>query len=691
MSNERFSKILEPYSIGNVKARNRMIKSAAGLWYWGKGDNPVTEKVKCLYEAFAKGGVGLIIMESPGIEKGGRSFRLDDEKHRVQLAGLTRIIHGHGCPVFVQFTDMANWNIMKSPDFDTRGASPVCVFSEMDNHDFVPRELAIPEIEEIVDKFAKNAVWAREVGFDGVEINSSCSHLLHTFLSPFWNKRQDAYGCASMENRTRFLTGIIKEIKKRAGADFPVTCLINGIETGALIDVDDSECLTLDDSMQIAQKIQEAGADAIQVRSQWIGRHDASFLTDHMCYPEAPVPLSDFAKEYDYASHRGAGAYVPLAAAIKKVVSIPVITVGRLDPELGEQIIREGKADFIAMTRRLFADPELPNKIASGRFDDIAPCTSCTQCKDEEGPRRCRINAALGTEQSYGLEPAPKKKRVMVVGGGPAGMEAARVAAFRGHEVELFEKSSRLGGLLSLASMVKGLEVEDLPGFIRYFKEQMTKLGVKIHLGEEVTPALVEQMKPDVVILATGGTPVLPDIPGIDGKNVVSNAKLHGMLKFFLRFFSPAMLRRLTKIWMPMGKKVVVIGGGIQGCELAEFLVKRGRKVTIVDSADALGEGMISHLKLQLLWWFRKKGVVMMPGVKPVAVTPKGLIVLTKQGYKQTIRADSVVTALPLAPQTELPDALKGKVAEIYIAGDCGNPGLIVDAVGDGWRISRSI
>jgi 2,4-dienoyl-CoA reductase (NADPH2) len=268
MSDTRFARLLEPYSIGSVKARNRIIKSAAGLWYWGKGENPVTEKVRCLYEAFAKGGVGLIIMESPGIEKGGKSYRLDNENHVTHLAGLTKMIHSHGCPVFVQFTDMANWNVLKSPDFDTRGASPVSVFSEMDNHDFMPRELTVPEIEEVVEKFAKNAVWAREAGFDGIEINSSCSHLLHTFLSPFWNKRQDAYGCTSIENRTRLLTEIIREIKKRVGADFPVTCLINGIETGKLIDVDDSECLALEDSLKIARIAQQAGADAIQVRDR---------------------------------------------------------------------------------------------------------------------------------------------------------------------------------------------------------------------------------------------------------------------------------------------------------------------------------------------------------------------------------------------------------------------------------------
>jgi 2,4-dienoyl-CoA reductase (NADPH2) len=689
MIDKRFEKLLEPGRIGSVRTRNRIIKSAAGLWYWGKGENPVTEKVKYLYEAFARGGVGLIIMESPGIEKGGRSFRLDDEKQRKHIGELTGIIHKNGCPVFVQFTDMANWNILKSPDFDTRGASPVCVFSEMDNHDFMPRELTIPEIEEVVDKFARNAVWAREAGFDGVEINSSCSHLLHTFLSPFWNKRQDAYG-GSIENRTRFLTGIIREIKNRAGSDFPVTVLINGIETGKLIDVEDNECLTLGESLKIARIVEGAGVDAIQVRSQWIGRHDASFLTDHMCFPEPPVPLANFPRELDMV-RGGAGANAPLAAAVKGFVSVPVITVGRLDPETGDKIIQEGKADFVAMTRRLFADPELPNKLASGRFDDIAPCTSCTQCKEEEGPRRCRINAALGAETAYVVEPAQRKKRVVVIGGGPGGMEAARVAAVCGHDVTLFEKSSKLGGLLPLAALVKGPEVEDLPAITKYLHGQMTKLGVTIRLGKEVTPALIEEMKPDVLLLATGGIAAPPVLPGIEGPNVVSNAKLHKMLKFFLRFFTPTTLRWLTKFWMPLGKRVVIIGGGIQGCELAEFLVKRGRTVTIVDSAEAMGEGMISHLRLQLFWWFRKKGVTMLPGVKPLAVTAKGLTVLMKEGYKRTIEADSIVTALPLEPNDELLHALQGKIPEIHAIGDCASPGLIVDAIGTGWRVSKSL
>jgi 2,4-dienoyl-CoA reductase (NADPH2) len=690
MRKNRFERLLEPYHIGSVKTRNRIIKSAAGLQYWIQGDNPVTKKALYFFEALAKGGVGLIIMESPSIEPGGKSFRLDNDKHINAMSEVTDIIHKHGCPVFVQLAHMANWNMRKSPEYDTRGASPVCVDSEMDNHGFMPRELAVPEIKEIVQKIVNNAVGARKAGFDGVEINTSCSHLLHTFLSPFWNKRHDEYGCDSLENRTRLLAEIIRAIKERLGKDFPVSTIINGVETGALIGVDESECLTFQDAMKIARIIEEAGADAIQVRSQWIGRHDSSFLTDHLFYPEPPVPLAAFPKELDMSRH-GAGANANMAAAIKKVVSLPVITVGRLDPDLGEEILREGKADFIAMTRRLFADPELPNKIAAGKIEDIAPCTSCTCCKAENTHRRCRINACIGTEKTYAMEPPGKKKRVLIVGGGPGGMEAARVAAKRGHDVTLIEKTGRLGGLLPMAAMVKGLEIEDLPAIIRYFDSQFKKLGVHVRLSTELTSELTEKLKPDVLVVATGGTPAFPDIPGINGPNVVKNTDLHRMLKLFLRFVGPGTLRGLTKLWMPVGKKVVIIGGGIQGCELAEFLVKRNRKVTIVDSAEELGTDMIQHLRQQLFWWFREKRVELLPGVKPVAITVKGLTILTKQGYNRTIPADSIIPAVPMKPNTKLAEDFRGKVPEIYTVGDCGNPGIIADAVADGWRVGNAI
>ncbi|HVN97582.1 MAG TPA: FAD-dependent oxidoreductase [Syntrophorhabdaceae bacterium] len=689
MNSDNFRLLLSPSCIGPVKTRNRLIKSAAGLQYWAQGDNPVSDKAKYLYEAFAKGGVGLIIMESPKIEPGGKGFRLDNDKHVAAMSEVTQLIHKYGCPVFAQLANLANWKLVPTAD-TPRAPSSVCVYSEMDNHNTMPRPLTLGEIEETIEKFISNAVGARKAGFDGVEINTSCSHLLHTFLSPFWNKRNDAYGCDTLEGRTRVLVSIIKGIKRAVGSDFAVSVIMNGIETGVLIGVEPSETLNFSDSLAIAKIVEQAGADAIQVRSQWVGRHDASFLTDHLFYPEPPVPLESFPKELDM-SHHGAGANAGMSEIFKKTVSIPIITVGRLDPVLGEQILREGKADFIAVTRRLFADPEFPNKLAAGRYHDIAPCTACTCCKDEDHPRRCRINAAIGTDKPYLIEPANKKKKVLVIGGGPSGMEAARIAAIRGHAVTLIEKTSKLGGLIPLAAMVKGLEIEDLPAIVRYLKGQITKLGVTLRLNTEATSSLIEQLKPEVVIIATGGIPQVPDIPGIDRPNVVKNTDLHKMLKFFMKFIAPKYLRMLSKLWMPLGKNVVIIGGGIQGCELAEFLVKRDRKVTIVEEAGAMGEGMIQHLKYQLFYWFRKKGVEILSGVKPIAVTEKGLTVLTKEGYKRTIEADSIVPAIPMRPNSDLFEDLKGKVPELYAVGDCRNPQLIADAVADGWRIGNAL
>ena len=700
MTKTRFEKLLEPGRIGSLKIKNRMIKSGAAARYWGSGMNQINDTSKYYYEAFARGGIGMVIVEGPVIEPNearmGGNYRLDDDKYIKGVSELTALIHKHDCPAFVQFNHTANWQrvmpwMTHVPHDPPKAPSPVCVKSEMDNNNEMPREITVGELQEITDKIATTAVQAQKAGFDGIELNAACTHLFHAFLSPFWNKRHDAYGCDSLENRARFLVENIKEIKKRLGRDYPVSVIINGAEFGGLIDVDNSECLTLADSVGIARLLQEAGADAIQVRSIWLARHDASFLTEHFSFPELPVPLKSIPREYDW-SLRGPGANRFMAAAVKKAVTIPVMTVSRLDPELAEKMLREGVIDFACFNRRLIADPELPHKVAEGRIDDIAPCTSCTTCKVMGGHRRCRINATIGTDQSYVVALAEKRKKVVVVGGGPAGMEAARVAASRGHEVILFEKTHKLGGLLPLAAIVKGLEIECLPSIVKYLKGQMLKHGVDIRMGQEINAAIIEQIKPDVIILATGGIPAMPEIPGINNRRVVNSADLHRQLKFFLKFMGPRTIRWFTRFWMPIGKRVVIIGSGIHGCELAEFLTKRGRKVTIVDTAEKPGEGMINHLRFQLFWWFRKKGVTMINGVqKYVAINDKGLVILTAEGYNQTIEADSIVPAVPIQPDTALFPSLEGKVPELYSIGDCHEPKLIVDAIGDGFRIGRSI
>ena len=698
----KFEKLFEPGRIGNIRTKNRLFKTGAGSTL-GDGSGKVTARHRAFYGALARGGVGLIVVEScnfdrppdAGASSGGGAFlRLDNDDFIPSLKELNELIHQHNCPTLLQLmmggaTESApgvqpiSSSFLTPPELKER--QPYHKAYLLDNPQS-PRELTIEEIEEIVEKFTIAAERAEKAGFNGVEINGGNGHLVNAFVSRVWNRRQDKYGCQNLENRARFVVEIIQSIKKRLGQDYVVTVNFNAAEYG----IDD--CTTLEEGVGLAQIFQKAGAEAILGRAH--GYKDVSMdivWPERIFIPEPPHPLP---KDCDWSRY-GAGALVPIAAAIKKVLSIPVLISGRINPEIAENTLRQNKADFIGMTRRLQADPELPNKIASGRVDEVAPCTACSHCLESNSFRRpivCRINAALGGEEEYIVKPLNEKKKIVVVGGGPAAMEAARVAAKRGHEVVLYEKEKKLGGLLPLATLVKGTEIEDLPAMQFYLENQVRKLGVKIHLGEEFTSIMVEEIKPDAVILATGGVPFIPEIPGINSRKVISNSALHRQLKILLKIIKPNALRWLTKFWMPLGKRVIIIGGAIQGCELAEFLVKRGRKVTILDKAEELGELMPVRNWIKLSKWLPKKGAVMISGVKEyVEITDQGLTIINKEGNRQTIEADTIVTALPLKANNELLHALEGKVPEIYSIGDCNDPRLMIHAVADGYRIANAI
>lgn len=689
----KLEKLLEPFQIRQVKLKNRMVKAPYSS-VTADRDGYVTDEGLSFYEAVARGGIGLSIVEATAIDplgvSGSPRLVIFDDKFIPGLRKLAGTIHKYDCPVFLQLhhagpahsTGVYGGQVAQR----VSAAEPVAA-SALTRDELpapvqnLPKALTIPEVEDLVRKFIKGAERAQEAGFDGVELHFAHTYLVNSFLSRAWNKRRDAYG-GDLGNRVRFAVEITRGVRQHVGEGFVLGARINGAEYGT------EKGLTTAEAQEIARMLREAGIDYFSVTGWGYGPYEWLLFPERILYPEPAETVAPLAKKVKK------GAFVDSTEAIRRATSTPVIAVGRLDPELGEWILKKGKADLIAFCRRLIADPELPNKIASGRLEDIAPCTACMGCFDnfiKGEPERCRVNPAFGRELEYAIKPAAKKKKVMIVGGGPAGMEAARVAALRGHEVTLYEREHKLGGLLPIAALVKGVEIEDLPALVRYLRTQITKLGVKVELGKEVDLALVEKIKPDVVVVATGGTLTTLEIPGINKSNVVRSSDLHPRVEIFLRFLSPRLLRWLTRFWMPVGKRVVIVGGLIQGCEVAEFLVKRGRDVTIAETSNQLGIGIPDVNRVRLLRWLAEKGVTMLSEVRYEEITDKGLTLITKEGERHTIAADTILIATPPKPNTELLKILEGKVPEIYLIGDCKEPKLIVDAIDDGSRIGRTV
>jgi 2,4-dienoyl-CoA reductase (NADPH2) len=695
LSNSRFPKLMEPGQIGKIKTKNRFIKSANGTSFIDP-TGFVGDRAIAYYEAMANGGVGLLIVESCGVEfplacqHVEAQFRLSDDKYIPSYAELAKAVHEQGCPIMIQFQHAGPWNPTGLlPKRDTKAASALTQ-EELPGPDFaVPRAMSHDEVREMVEVWVKAGERAQKAGFDGVEINGGTCHQINTFLSRIWNRREDEYGPQSLENRARYMSEIVRETKKRCGPDFTVTCLLN------IREFNHPRATTIDEGVGLARLLQQAGADAIQCRAHIYGHREGLLHPDRLLYPEEPKWLHTEVKELDW-SHKGRGAIVPLAAAVKKEVTVPVYCAGRLDAELGEKFLREGKIDFVPMVRRLLADPELPNKVMSGKLEDIRPCSGCLHCMDVRNRNKrleCRVNSNLGHEKEYVIKPALKKKKVMVVGGGPAGMEAALIAARRGHKVTLCEKSARLGGLLPIAAIMKDLETNDLLALISYYRNQLAKEGVSLRMKQEITPELIKQIDPEVVILANGGAPGLPDIPGIDNPRVASNIALHKQLTSLLRYFRPQTLGWLTRLWMPVGRKVVIIGGAIHGCELAEFLVKRGRSVTIVHSGDKLGSGMTTDDQLRLFPWFKEKGVVSYTGVKYEEINDQGLVITSANGEKLTLGADTIIPSLYIKQDLKLEAELAKIIPEVYTVGSYieREPDLIVDAIAAGAAIAHRI
>jgi len=683
-------KLLEPGQIGSLKTKNRIVKPTSSMGYqYDKDDGHITERFLHFCEAFARGGAGLMIVEGGTIDHTLSAhdywhFRIDEDEYIPGWKKIADVVHKYNMPVLAQMVHSGPWH-RKEMDGKDPIASSADIMVEEGGRPSRTRAATIEEIKTAIGKFIDAAERYHKAGFDGVEINASGNHLLNSFLSLGFNTRHDEYGIDSMENRCRIVVEILQGVKQRLGKDFTVGLIFNAMEYGV------KNGLTIEETQEFARIYEKNGIDYLQVRVDGVGKYLSSHYPELIHYPEPPKPLG---RMLDGSRH-GAGGYVPLAAAIKSVVKIPVIAVGRLDPEMGEQILQSGKADFIAMNKRQLADPELANKLIAGRPEDIAPCTACETCisyRVYRLPVQCRINAALGSEEDYVIKPAKQKKKVLVIGGGPAGLETARVSAIRGHEVILFEKDHRLGGSVLMAGVLKGYDGEDLISFVRYFKIQLKKLGVDTRLGTEFKPSILDEIKPDVVVLAVGGIAQRPDIQGIDQRNVMMAPVLHSKLKGYMRFFSPQFLQKITQYWVPIGKRVAIIGGEIQGAELAEFLVKRGRKVSIIALTDKpIGFGLPRRKQQLLVEWLGEKGVPMFSEATCERISEKGVHIITNDGEKKFIEADTIIPAIPFQPNNDLFNLLKPKVQEIYHIGDGNEPNLIVDAVAQGWSVGNAI
>lgn len=703
----RFEKLLEPGMIGPIKTRNRIIKTANGTSYM-EDDQTCGDRMIAYYERLAKGGVGFLVVESCGVEYplGIQHVHYDNEGnliHGVQLhfdddtfipgfQRLTEAVHKQGCPVSIQFQHAGPWNptgLLPSDRSkrDTCAASDMTA-DELPGPDFnIPRAYTKQEIEDQIDHWASAAERAYKAGFDACEINHGTCHQGATFLSRIWNKRDDEYGAQNFENRTRFLRNCISEAKRRCGKNFAVHTLFN------IAEYNHPKATTLEEGVEMAALVAEV-ADGINCRAERYGHRGGLLQPDRILYPEPP---QDLPKDLDW-SRMGKGATVPLVEAVKKrVKNIPVWTACRLDPVIGEEYLQKNSLDFVGMTRRLLADPDLPNKVKEGRLEDIRWCNGCLYCFDVRNKNQkleCRTNASLGKEllPEFQFSPARKKKKVMVVGGGPSGMEAARVAAGRGHQVTLYEKGPFLGGLIPVAAIVKDLETEDLTRFVKYLSTQLDKEGVTVHLKTEVTPELVKSEMPDTLVIAAGAEHTRFDIPRVKSK-IIDTEKLHGMLKFFLRFFTSAQLEKLSKIWMPVRKSVVIMGGTLHGCELAEYLTKRRRKVAIVHNGpeEELGDKMTGDDLMNLWPWLKQKHVPVWAGVQYKEIVEEGLKVSLADRREYIIEGKNIITTQDWIPNKTMTDSFSGLVGETYVIGSSREPGLIVDAMQDGHKIGLKI
>ena len=660
--NGQFKYLFTPIKLGQVTIRNRIVNGPHGN---GLADSEFlpTERQAYYYAEKAKGGVGMIIMGASLVSINAMSFfgrnLVSDKRAIPGYKRIADMVHEHDAKMFAQLSHQGRQTTGDISRLPTWAPSPIpCVINRE-----IPKEMEREDMDEVIQGFVEGARNVKEAGFDGVEVYGAHGYLLSQFLSPHCNKRKDDYG-GSLENRMRFPLEVIDAVRKEVGSNFTVGFMVNG-------DDFTPGGLELEEGKEIAKRVESTGQ---------IDYFHVSAGT----YNSLPLWISDMVVPL--------GPCVHLASNIKECVNLPVLTINRInDPLQAERILAEGHADLIGMVRGLVADPEFPNKAKEGRLDDIRICIGCGQgCLERtfKGlPITCIYNPTRGYEKELGigtLKPAKKKKKVMVIGGGPAGMEAAGVAARKGHEVTLYEKNSELGGQINLMVRLPGRR--DFEEVVRYLSRQVEKSGVNIKLDTKATTEMVEKGAPDAVIVATGSEPdktgfipACPDvekIPGVDEDYVVT-------------------VRDVLNERVEIGENIVIIDwlSDLQAAGTAELLLGQGKKVEIITYLPYVGVNIVVTTSGPLFQKLFAKGLILTPYTVVKEISDHSVIVynIYSRQERKIDGVDTVVLSTGARANNELYRSLKGKVKKLYAVGDCVSPRRIINAVYEAHRAARAI
>ncbi len=625
----KFEHVLSPIRIGSMEVRNRFMVAAMGT---GHGSIPgiVDEQWYAYYEKRAEGGFGLITIEASAVNKNGLNSNTEpgiwEDSFRDQWVRIAEAVHRHGAKLSVQLNDSGRQNNpMLTDGTPVSGPSPIAcpVF------DVVPHEMTIDEIHASIERYVSATKRAKDWGLDAVELHCGHGFLIAQFLSPMSNKRYDEYG-GDFSGRAHFVCDIIRGIKERCGADFPVIAKLTSDEKmpGGI---------TLAEAKIFARYMEEAGLDAI-------GLTVCAFPS--LNWMSAP---SDVETGFNSAN----------AKAVKESVSIPVITVNRVNtPEIAEDIIATGKADLVDLGRGSLADPEFPNKVKEGRIHEISQCIGCLQAclgnmlQDPPLPTSCLVNPLTGHESVWKYEKAAKPKKIFVVGGGPAGLECAWLLSRREYDVTLFEKSDHLGGQYRIGAFPP--MKQSILTAIKFWITMNQKYGTKIVMNTEVTKEMIEAEKPDVVVLATGGVPLMPKIDGID---------------------EPSLVKAIDVIAgnVTVGRNNLILGGGLVGAELADFLREHNRTSTIVDMLPDIAMDLYLGAREHLM--NRLAAVPRICSAKIVKIYADGIDYEQDGAIHQLRGFDNVILALGSRSYNPLEEQLTGLVPEVYVIGDAKKAG----------------